>query len=285
VNRLYYRIKINIMQISKENKAAIVISISILFLAFFVSEIFHIFHLNYYISFSWQWQNKYIIFVILAFLTYFISYFLILQNTKAMMEANEKLKSYNHNLAHELKTPLSVIKSNLELLSLEYDEDLVKSSQEEIENMKNITDSLLFLSENRSLTDIENLSFSSLLEKYDKNDLNIILKNDFAIYWNKTMFESLVRNLLDNARKYRKKDTKIDIIIDKKTFIISNKLETKIDIKDSTKLFDAFYKLDNSRNTSWYWLGLSIVKKIADLHKLKLEIEIKDEDFILIIEK
>lgn len=273
------------MQISKENKAAIVISISILFLAFFVSEIFHIFHLNYYISFSWQWQNKYIIFVILAFLTYFISYFLILQNTKAMMEANEKLKSYNHNLAHELKTPLSVIKSNLELLSLEYDEDLVKSSQEEIENMKNITDSLLFLSENRSLTDIENLSFSSLLEKYDKNDLNIILKNDFAIYWNKTMFESLVRNLLDNARKYRKKDTKIDIIIDKKTFIISNKLETKIDIKDSTKLFDAFYKLDNSRNTSWYWLGLSIVKKIADLHKLKLEIEIKDEDFILIIEK
>jgi signal transduction histidine kinase len=99
-----------------------------------------------------------------------------------MREANEKLKSYNHNLAHELKTPLSVIKSNLELLSLEYDEDLVKSSQEEIENMKNITDSLLFLSENRSLTDIENLSFSSLLEKYDKKDLNIILKNDFAIY-------------------------------------------------------------------------------------------------------
>jgi len=47
--------------------------------------------------------------------------------------------------------------------------------------MKNITDNLLFLSENRELTDIENINFLELFDKYDKSDLNIIKKKDFLI--------------------------------------------------------------------------------------------------------
>jgi signal transduction histidine kinase len=55
--------------------------------------------------------------------------------------------------------------------------------------------------------------------------------------------------LLDNARKYKLEDTKIDIIIDKNTIIFSNKTSEKIQEKNTSKLFDAFYKLDNSRNS------------------------------------
>jgi hypothetical protein len=47
--------------------------------------------------------------------------------------------------------------------------------------MKNITDNLLFLSENRELTDIENINFSDLFSKYESHDLSIILKKDFLI--------------------------------------------------------------------------------------------------------
>jgi hypothetical protein len=47
--------------------------------------------------------------------------------------------------------------------------------------MKNITDNLLFLSENRELTDIENINFLELFEKYDKTDLSIIKKKDFFV--------------------------------------------------------------------------------------------------------
>lgn len=273
------------MQVSKENKIAFTISFSILLLAFLVSELFHIFHLNYYFSFSGQGQNKYIIFIILAILSYFVSYFLAKITIKPIKEANELLKSYNHNLAHEVKTPMAVIKSNLELLEMWYDKDLVLSSHEELENMKNITDNLLFLSENRELTDIENINFLELFEKYDKTDLSIIKKKDFFVSWNRVLLDSLVRNLLDNARKYKLEDTKIDIIIDKNTIIFSNKTSEKIQEKNTSKLFDAFYKLDNSRNSPWFWLGLSIVKKIADLHKFKVQIEIKDDNFKRIIEK
>ena len=273
------------MQLSKENKIAFTISFSILLLAFFISELFHIFHLNYYLSFSGQGQNKYIIFIILAILSYFVSYFLAKITIKPIKEANELLKSYNHNLAHELKTPMAVIKSNLELLEMWYDKDLVLSSYEELENMKNITDNLLFLSENRELTDIENINFLELFDKYDKSDLNIIKKKDFLISWNRVLLDSLVRNLLDNARKYKKIDTKIDIFIDKHIIIFSNKTSERIQEKNTSKLFDAFYKLDNSRNSPWFWLGLSIVKKISLLNKLKLKIEIKDDNFKFIIEK
>lgn len=271
------------MQISKENKIALTISLSILMLALFVSEIFHIFHINYYLSFSGQWQNKYVIFVILAILSYFVSYFLARATIKPIKQANEKLKSYNHNLAHEIKTPIAIIKSNLELLEYWFDKDLVLSSQEELDNMKNITDNLLFLSENRELSDIENINFFELFAKYESQDLNIALKKDFLISWNRVLLESLVRNLLDNARKYRKKDSNIDIIIDKNSVIFSNKIEEKIEEKEIPKLFDAFYKLDNSRNSPWFWLGLSIIKKIADLHKLKVKIELKSWNFEVII--
>jgi signal transduction histidine kinase len=49
---------------------------------------------------------------------YFIAYGLAKITIKPIEENNKKLKEYNHNLAHEIKTPLAVVKSNLELLEL-----------------------------------------------------------------------------------------------------------------------------------------------------------------------
>jgi len=54
----------------------------------------------------------------LSVIIYFVSYFLAKFTIKPIEENNKKLKEYNHNLAHELKTPLAVIKSDLELLEM-----------------------------------------------------------------------------------------------------------------------------------------------------------------------
>jgi two-component system, OmpR family, sensor histidine kinase CiaH len=107
-----------------------------------------------------------IIFIILSFITYFISYFLAKITIEPIEENNKKLKEYNHNLAHEIKTPLAVINSNLELLELSYDRNLISSSKEEIASMVDITDSLLFLSENNELKEKEKINTLELLEKY-----------------------------------------------------------------------------------------------------------------------
>lgn len=273
------------MEISKEHKIALILSLWILFISFYWMEIFQTYHMwSYMMWMHWQWQAKYYIFFILAIFVYIISYFLTSFYIKPMKEANEKLKNYNHNLAHEVKTPMAVIKNNLELLDLEYDKELIKSSMEEIDNMKNITDSLLFLSENSANFDTEKLSLYDLFKNYlDKIELNI--KTDFIFNWNKILFDRLIFNLIQNAEKYWIKWEKIKIFIDKDIFKVENQTNENISITDTSKLFETFYKLDNSRNTPWFWLGLSIVKKICDLHNFKVKIEIKENLFSVVVMK
>lgn len=274
------------MHISKEHK----LSIKISFVLFFVGLIF-IYFLPYilhspFININYiKWWNKYFIFFILIILSYFVSYILAKITIKPIEENNQKLREYNHNLAHEIKTPLSVVKSNLELLEYWFDKNLIISSKEEIIHMQEIIDSLLFLSE------------KSDLEYTQKNNLNIIIKSlledciiyneswNFIVNWNEVLLKRVISNLIDNAKKYRKKDTKIIINITKNSFEIINEIDRDFEEKDINKLFELFYQSDNSRYWNWYWLGLSIVKKISKLHNLDISLKTKNKKFIFEIKK
>jgi len=84
----------------------------------------------------------------------------------------------------------------------------------------------------------------------------------------------MLSNIVWNAIKYNKNNWKIDIKIDK----------TKLSIKDSwkwipssdlEKIFDRFYKVDRSRNSDGFGIWLSLVKKIADIYKWKIEVKSK----------
>jgi K+-sensing histidine kinase KdpD len=141
--------------------------------------------------------------------------------------------------------------------------------------MRDITDNLLFLSENTTLKDNEKVNFWEIIQTLETN-INLDVKKDFIINGNKVLLTRLVTNLVENAKKYKISNSKIQISMDKSTFKISNKIKKSIVLEDTSILFDTFYKLDNSRNTLWFWLGLSIVKKICDLHNLKINIKITD---------
>ena len=80
---------------------------------------------------------------------------------KPIQDHNTSLKLYNTNLAHELKTPLSVVRSNLDMLELTKNEKFIASSKEELTHIENIINSLLFLIQKRSSGEnyeIKNLS-------------------------------------------------------------------------------------------------------------------------------
>jgi K+-sensing histidine kinase KdpD len=71
--------------------------------------------------------------------------------------------------------------------------------------MQNIIDSLLFLAENNKLKHKKNLSFSKVLKKYLDNDIELIVKNDFVIKTDEDLIHRLLQNVIENAKKYRKK--------------------------------------------------------------------------------
>lgn len=286
------------MNISKEHKLAIKISLILLFFAFFLAAFFpyynNIMGNNLWGTGYWMWMwggywmwlynnNKYYLFIILAIIIYFFSYFFAKITIEPIEENNKKLKEYNHNLAHEIKTPLSVIKSNLELLEINFDKELINSSKEEILYMQEIIDNLLFLSEKTILNKKENISIVEIVEKYKKENINIQVDWDFIIVWNKILLNTMIKNLVDNALKYTIWDENILIKISKNSLEIKNKTSLDLNQLELDKLADTFYQADNSRFWKWYGLWLSIVKKIAILHNLNIIIKNINWYFTIII--
>lgn len=285
------------MKLSKEHILALKISALLLVFALLIS--YGVSYMNHQELWTWVWKyykwtnyNRYIIFVILSFIIYFVSYFLAKLTIKPIEEHNEKLKEYNHNLAHELKTPISIVKSNLELFELSSDKSLLKSSFQELDFMSKIIDSLLFLSnKNEVLISEKNdiiAIFKDNIKKISKADPlkaeNITFNSSqkqLKVEWDEQLLNSLVRNLLENALKYKKKGSTIVIELTKSCFTIKNKVNKDFETEKINSLFDTFYQLDSSRNTSWFWLWLSIVKKVCDIHKFKIKLFVENDDFIV----
>ena len=196
-----------------------------------------------------------------------------------------RLKIFNSNVSHELKTPLTIMKGEIEvaLMNDECGEELLNSLLNEINYINEITDKLLFLTKKDSLNkqnfeeiDIEGIILE-LFEKYTKKiSINLDIEDEeYYLRGDKTLLMIAISNLIENSIKYGA--TKIDIILKKE----KNKIVLKI--KDNgigipkVKLpfiFDEFYRVDESRNkkVKGFGLGLSIVKSIITLHNGKIKL-------------
>lgn len=229
-----------------------------------------------------------ILFLVLSFVFSFVVFYIwslfvekILQPIK---DTISDLNDFIHNANHELKTPLSVISSNLQLaLKLKiYDEELIKNSILEINKSSNLITVLSELSDIKNIENKQKINFKTELEFIiwefknsilEKNiSLNVNYINDFDIEINKNYFHILFSNLLWNAIKYNlEKSWKIDIEVSKDYFSIENTWDW-IEKQDLEKIFDRFYKTDKSRNSEWFWIWLSLVKKICDVYFWKINV-------------
>jgi len=202
-------------------------------------------------------------------------------------EHNKDLESYSHNVAHELRTPLSVMRSNIELMRLKNDEKFLDSTDDEITNMEHIIESLLFLAkpwmtkEEMKKLDIVKLS-KECLEKYEerKSDIQFKIDETPLIYGEQELYKRMLSNLIENALKY-KSEWKVEVLIGKGFLEIKNSIEENIPKEQIEKLTKSFYQLDTSRNTEWYGLGLSLVDKIVKIFHWKISLESKDSSFLV----
>ncbi len=208
----------------------------------------------------------------------------------------KKLRNFNSNVSHEFKTPLAIMKTEIEIALMNENKDCNKIFQsilQEVNYLNEITDKLLFLTKNDlkncKLTkiDLEDIVFE-LFEKYSNKihiSLHIDEKDEYIIKGDKTLLKIALGNLIENSIKY--KALKINIFLKKtKNKIILTIKDNGIGIpKDKLPfIFDEFYRVDEShnKNIKGFGLGLSIVKNILKAHKAKIKVQSeKGVEFII----
>ncbi len=208
----------------------------------------------------------------------------------------KKLKNFNSNVSHELKTPLAIMKSEIEVALMNEEKNCDKilySLLQEINYLNDITEKLLFLTKN----DLQNCKLKEvdleevILELYEKysNKIHISLhideNDEYIIKGDKTLLKMALSNIIENSIKY--KALKIDIILKKtKNKIILTIRDNGIGIPKEKLpyIFDEFYRVDESHNKEikGFGLGLSIVKNILKAHKAKIKVKSeKGVEFII----
>ena len=203
---------------------------------------------------------------------------------KPIQDHNTSLKLYNTNLAHELKTPLSVVRSNLDMLELTKNEKFIASSKEELTHIENIINSLLFLIQKRSNGEnyeIKNLS--NIIKKSGAKfpQLTIDFDNfhtEIQKEINEDLFILLVENIFENAYKYSS-DKKITISLNEKFLKFNNQIEKNLSAKELKQIEEIFYQVDNSRNSQGYGLGIPMIKKIIENFGWEMKISCKNNIF------
>lgn len=212
-------------------------------------------------------------------------------------------KQFIADASHELKTPLTVLLANMDILennsqdTIKNQEKWINGSKQVALNMKNLIEEMLFLAKsdagkiNLSLekVDVSDTLVSKILSMeaiaYEKNismDYDDIEENLFTKADEKQLSQ-IFAILIDNALKYSYENTTINYHLkkeqDKIKFAINNKGDI-ISKEDSKYIFERFYRVDKSRSREkgGYGLGLSIAKKIADENKIRIWVESDNEN-------
>jgi signal transduction histidine kinase len=219
--------------------------------------------------------------IILSIVIYFISRKFIDRIFIPVEQNIEDMKNFIHNAGHELKTPIAVIDSNLQLLddTKKYDAEMSWEMREEVKKLNLLINSLVNLSEIDSLKNREENNLLEMVNEIIKNfsykiedkkiKINIDIDKNTIIKSNKIYLYMFLSNIVWNSIKYNKKDWKIDIYYKNSKLIVKDSW-IGISKEDLNKIFDRFYKIDKSRNSEGFGIGLSLVKKIAMVYNWKI---------------
>ena len=208
----------------------------------------------------------------------------------------KQMKQFSADVSHELKTPLTIIRGEIELAisgkkkSSELKKTLI-NILDEVVRLSNMVENLLMLF--KSDTGQVNLNFKEVniaeLIKDLLEDIDILAEekgikveaerlDEAIVLGDEIRLKQLFLNLIDNAIKYNKSGGRVTIsIVRENNFVNVSIADTGIGIpKDEINLiFERFYRVDKTRtrDTGGTGLGLSIAKSIAESHNGRIEVE------------
>lgn len=221
---------------------------------------------------------------------FFISRFFANKAIAPIREAFEKQKQFIGDASHELKTPLAVINTNVDVL-LSNGEDSINSQKKwlnyiksEVERMSKLTNDLLYLTQmdysdikmifsNFNLSEtVENVILTMEAVIFENNIVfNYNIDKNLIVHGNNEQIKQVIMILLDNALKYTESNGSIDLSLKRingSAVLSITNTGQGISEEHLTRIFDRFYRIDKSRErkSGGYGLGLSIAKAILEQH-------------------
>lgn len=226
--------------------------------------------------------------ILLSAASYYLSGLIV----RPLKETFDKQKQFISDASHELKTPLTVISTNADVLSGEIGENRwLTYIQDQAARMNVLVNDLL------SLTRLENKSSDFVLKEFSLTQAilgtalpfecqafdagkNFVVSVDegISITGSEQHIRQMAGIFIDNALKYSKPKGTVRVALTKedgKAVLSVYNTGQGVREEEKYRIFERFYRSDESRNraTGGYGLGLSIAKSIIDKHKFKLIVE------------
>ncbi len=222
---------------------------------------------------------------------------------RPVSESYEKQKRFITDAGHEIKTPLTIIGADADILEMEFGEnEWLSDIKKQAQRLTGLTNDLVLLARMEeadktmtmiefSLSDVVSetaASFQALAQTQDKQ-FSCSVQPMLSLCGNEKAIQQLVTVLLDNALKYSPTGGRVSLKLEKqnKTYklMVSNTTEEPLSQDDLRQLFERFYRADPSRNskTGGHGIGLSVAKAIVEAHGGKIQASTQDECSLLMI--
>ena len=184
--------------------------------------------------------------------------------------ASKSQKQFIENASHELNTPLTSLKLQIEQLLKKDDvnKETIASIQEDVDEIQSTIQALMAL-ETVTKNDIsdEKVNVNTIVEEVINNsDIQFISNETITVFSNSKILKVMLNNLIGNAEKFKEKEIRITLDrINKKPSLIIEDDGVGIDLENYDLIFNPFWQEDDSRtrNKGGKGLGLSIVKNIT----------------------
>lgn len=231
--------------------------------------------------------------LVIAFVIVFL---LSKRAVKPFMQNLEQQKRFITDVSHELKTPLTSINASLDVIELENGEpdewhDNIRKQTNRLTKMVGELVTLSRLNEVNPFPNKETVSLSDVAwevteafkaqAKAKGRNLLVDIAEDVNINGDRTSIQQMLSALLDNAIKYSTENGEISLSLSKKGSKALIELSNTCDYDvppDTSKLFDRFYRPDDSRSSSTggTGVGMAIAKSVVDAHGGKISAECPD---------
>lgn len=243
-----------------------------------------------------------LVFLLMEGVVFFLTMILTKRAMRPMQETFERQRQFISDAGHELKTPLTIISANVDILHDEIGENKWLSYiQSQAERMRVLVGEMMNLTKlemgdkekdfvDFSLSEAVSgaaLPFEGQAFEQEKQ-LELEIQEDISYHGNPDQIKQLVGIFMDNALKYSKEHGEIRVTLqqvqNKKTLKVYN-TGKGIPESEKEKIFQRFYRSDASRAraTGGYGLGLSIAQSIANAHKIRIQVESEYEHWICFI--